>query len=215
MTTRAPDTGYIGVGVARPGARRLLQGRGRYVDDIRLPRMVHVAFVRSPYAHARIVKIDVSEAAVSPGVIRVVSGQEVARVCTPWVGVLTNRKGLKSAPQHPLAVDRACWQGEAVAAVAAETRAQAETAAQLIDVEWQELPAVTDPETALDPETLVIHPELGDNLAFQCDVDTGDIEKVFATAYKIVEATFFTGRHTPVGHELPISQDDEACPHPG
>ena len=75
---KAPHTGYIGVGVPRPGARRLLQGRGRYVDDIHLPRMVHAAFVRSPYAHARIVKIDVSEAAVSPGVIRVVSGAEVA-----------------------------------------------------------------------------------------------------------------------------------------
>ncbi|MBI2290804.1 MAG: xanthine dehydrogenase family protein [Betaproteobacteria bacterium] len=198
IAPEAPRTGYIGAGVPRPEARRLLQGRGRYVDDIRLPRMAHVAFVRSPYAHARIVEIDVSAAVASPGVIRVVSGPEVASLCSPWVGVLTNRKGLKSAPQHPLAIDRACWQGEAVAAVAAETRVQAENAAQLIDVEWQELAALTDAETALDPQTPVLHPELGDNLAFQCEVDTGDIEKVFATAHKIVEAIFHTGRHTPV-----------------
>ncbi|OFZ92936.1 MAG: carbon monoxide dehydrogenase [Betaproteobacteria bacterium RIFCSPLOWO2_12_FULL_62_58] len=195
---KAPYTDYIGVAVPRPDARRLLQGRGRYVDDIRLPRMAHVVFVRSPYAHARIVNIDVSQAAVSPGVIRVVSGSQVARVCRPWVGVLTHLKGLKSAPQHPLAIDRACWQGEAVAAVAAETRAQAEDAVQLVNIEWQELPAVTDPETALEPETPVIHPELGDNLAYQREVDTGDTEEAFARAYKIAEATFRTSRHTAV-----------------
>ena len=195
---KAPHTDYIGVAVPRPDARRLLQGRGRYVDDIRLPRMAHVVFVRSPYAHARIVNIDVSKAAFGPGVIRVVTGSEVAKVCTPWVGVLTHLKGLKSAPQYALALDRACWAGEAVAAVAAETRAQAEDAAQLVNIEWKELPAVTDPETALDPETPVIHPHLGDNLAYQREVDTGGVDEAFANAYRVVETTFHTSRHTAV-----------------
>lgn len=189
---------YIGASLPRPDARRLLQGRGRYTDDILLPRTAHVIFVRSPYAHARIVTIDVARAAGSPGVIRVVAGQEVAGFCSPWVGVLTHLKGLKSAPQYPLAMDRACWQGEPVVAIAAETRAQAEDAAQLVDIEWEWLPAVTDPETALEPETPVIHPDLGDNLAYQREVDTGGVDEVFVAAYKVVEATFHTSRHTAV-----------------
>ncbi len=99
---------YIGRSVPRPNARRLLQGRGSFVDDIRLPRMAHVAFVRSPYAHARILNIDTDRAARSPGVAAVVTGTELAAYCTPWVGVLSHLEGLKSAPQHALAIDRAC-----------------------------------------------------------------------------------------------------------
>lgn len=189
---------YIGASLPRPDARRLLQGRGRYTDDILLPRTAHVVYVRSPYAHARIVAIDAARAACSPGVIRVVAGREVAGICRPWVGILTHLKGLKSAPQYPLAMDRACWQGEPVVAIAAESRAQAEDAAQLVDVEWEPLPAVTDPERALEPDTPVIHPELGDNLAYQREIDTGGVAEAFAAAYKVVEATFHTSRHTAV-----------------
>src|SRR5262249_19590849 len=155
---------YIGRSVPRPNLARLVQGRGQYVSDVTLPRMAHVAFVRSPHAHARIVKLDTAAAQRAPGVIAVVTGAELARVCTPWVGVLTHLKGLKSAPQHAIAVERACWQGEAVAAVVAKSRALAEDAAELVEVAYEELPAVTDPETALDAATPVIHPDLGDNL---------------------------------------------------
>ena len=81
--------------------------------------------------------------------------------------MLSHLKGLKSAPQHAIAVDRACWQGEAVAAVVATSRALAEDAAEMVAVTYEELPAVTDMRTALDPRTSVIHPELGDNLAFE------------------------------------------------
>ena len=89
----------------------------------------------------------------APGVIAVVTGAELAKVMTPWVGVLTHLKGLKSAPQAPIAVERACWQGEAVCAVVARTRAEAEDACELVEVTYEELPAVTDPETALDGKT--------------------------------------------------------------
>ena len=82
----------------RPNLARLTQGRGQYVSDIALQRMVHVAFVRSPHAHARIKKIDTAEAKKAPGVVAVVTGPELAKVITPWVGVLTHLKGLKSAP---------------------------------------------------------------------------------------------------------------------
>jgi carbon-monoxide dehydrogenase large subunit len=189
---------YIGRTVPRPNAKKLLQGRGTYVDDITLPRMTHAVFVRSPHAHARIVSIDRAAAQEMPGVIAVVTGPELAKVITPWVGVLTHMKGLKSAPQHALAIDRACWQGEAVVAVVAETRAEAEDAAEMVVVEWEELPAVVDMEAALDASTPVIHPELGDNLAFKRELVTGEVDAAFATADHIFEEVYHTGRHTGV-----------------
>ena len=188
---------YIGRSVPRPNARRLLQGRGNYVDDIRLPRMVHVAFVRSPYAHARIEAIETGAAKASPGVVAVVTGPELAAYCTPWVGVLSHLEGLKSQPQHALAMDKACWQGEAVAAVVAETRAQAEDGAERVQVAWRELPPVVDMERALDAETPVIHQDLGDNLAWQRRFEAGDVDAAFA-AGTVVEEVFSFGRHTGV-----------------
>jgi carbon-monoxide dehydrogenase large subunit len=190
---------YIGRSVPRPNARRLLEGRGIFVDDVVLPRLAHVAFVRSPHAHARIRGIATEEAASMDGVIGVFTGADLAKVCTPWVGVLTHLKGLKSAPQHALAIDRACWQGEAVAAIVAETRAEAEDAAQRVEVEWEELPIATDAETALDPGTPVIHPELGDNLAFERRFEAGEVDAAFADPGNIVvEENFVAGRHTGV-----------------
>ena len=151
---------YIGQSVPRPNLARLTQGRGQYVSDMVLPRMCHVAFVRSPHAHARILSIDAADAKASPGVVAVVTGAELAAVCTPWVGVLSHLKGLKSAPQHAIAVDRACWQGEAVAAVVARsTRRGRGRARSRSAVQYEELlDVVADMETALDPDTPVIHP---------------------------------------------------------
>jgi carbon-monoxide dehydrogenase large subunit len=120
---------------------------------------------------------------------------------TPWVGVLTHLKGLKSAPQAPIAVDRACWQGEAVCAVVAHTRAEAEDGCELVEVSYEELPAVTDPETALDEKTPVIHQSLGDNLCFERKLDVGATDKAFAEADAVVETTFRFGRHTGVTNE--------------
>jgi len=188
---------YIGRSVPRPNLRRLLQGRGRFVDDIRLPRMVHVAFVRSPYAHARIDAIDTAAAKASPAVVAVVTGAELAAYCTPWVGVLSHLEGLKSAPQHAIAVEKACWQGEAVAAVVAESRAAAEDGVERVSVQWQELAPVADMERALDAETPVIHADLGDNLAWQRRFEAGDVDAAFA-AGTVVEETFSFGRHTGV-----------------
>lgn len=189
---------YIGKTVPRPNAGRLVQGRGRYVDDIVLPRMLHVAFVRSPYAHARITGIDSAAAAGMDGVRRIFTGADLAAVCTPWVAVLAHLKGLKSAPQHPLAVDRATWVGEPVVAVVADSRAEAEAAAALVDVSYDALPPVTEMMTALDPETPVIHPDLGDNLAFRRLHEAGDVDAAMAGAHKVVSARFKTGRHTGV-----------------
>jgi aerobic carbon-monoxide dehydrogenase large subunit len=189
---------YIGRSVPRPNAARLVEGRGRYVDDVVLPRMLHVAFVRSPHAHARIGRIDLEAAKAVKGVRRVFTGADLEDVCTPWVAVLAHLKGLKSAPQHPIAVQRATWTGEPVAAVVAETRAAAEDGAALVDVEYEMLVAVVDMETALEPETPVIHPDLGDNLTFQRLHENGEVDAVFASAAHVVEETFRTGRHTGV-----------------
>ena len=115
--------------------------------------------------------------------------------------MLTHLKGIKSAPQHAIAVDRACWQGEAVCAVVAKSRAEAEDACALIDVDYEPLLAVTDAETALDRATPVIHPELGDNLTFERALVAGDPDKAFAESDAVVETTFVFGRHTGVTNE--------------
>src|SRR2546421_1044847 len=189
---------YIGKTVPRPNLERLLQGRGLYVSDMVLPRMAHVAFLRSPHAHARIIGIDATAAKRLPNVIAVVTGKELAAVITPWVGVLSHLKGLKSAPQHAIAIDRACWQGEAVAAIVATSRAIAEDASEIVRVEYEELEAVTDMRAALDPETPVIHPSLGDNLAFERNLDVGAVDAAFAESDEVAEADFIFGRHTGV-----------------
>jgi carbon-monoxide dehydrogenase large subunit len=198
LTPQDRPNSYIGRAVPRPNLQRLLQGRGTYVSDMVLPRMAHVAFVRSPYAHARIAGIDSAEARAMPDVIAIVTGAELARVITPWVGVLTHLKGLKSAPQHAIAVDRACWQGEAVAAVIAASRAAAEDAAERVLVDYEELEPVVDMTTALNAATPVIHPDLGDNLAFERKLDAGAVDAAFAEADHVVEAEFVFGRHTGV-----------------
>src|SRR5262245_44862821 len=187
---------YIGKSVPRPNVRKLVEGRGQFVDDIVLPRMVHVAFVRSPHAHARIAGIDSAEALQVPGVLRVFTGRDLEAHCQSWVAVLAHLKGMKSAPQRPLPIERATWVGEAVAAVVAETRAIAEDAVAKVDVTYEPLPAAVDMETALASGEPVIHPDLGDNLCFQRVNETGKVDDAFAAAHKIVEATFHTGRHT-------------------
>jgi aerobic carbon-monoxide dehydrogenase large subunit len=192
------DQRYIGASVPRGGIERLTQGLGQYIDDIELPRMAHVVFWRSPVAHMRIKAIHADAARSMPGVLIVADGRDIAKVCKPWVAVLGHLAGMKSAPQYPLALERACWQGEPAVAVVAESRAQAEDALQHISVDWEELPAATDIETALDAGTPLIHPELGDNLCFTRSLDVGEVDRVFAEADAVAEATFEFGRHTGV-----------------
>jgi carbon-monoxide dehydrogenase large subunit len=189
---------YIGKAVPRPNLDRLMQGRGLYVSDLELPRMAHVVFLRSPHAHAKIAAIDVAAAKRMPGVIAVVTGKDLASVITPWVGVLSHMKGLKSAPQHAIAIDRVCWQGEAVVAVVATGRALAEDAAEAVQVVYEELEATTDMRTALDSQTPIIHPMLGDNLAFERVFDAGHVDQAFAASDEVVDAEFLFGRHTGV-----------------
>lgn len=190
-------SGYVGRSVARPQARRLVEGQAHYVDDFLLPRMIHVAFLRSPHAHARIARIDVEAARAMPGVVFVATGRDFADVKT-FAGVLAHFQGMKSAAQPVLAVDRTCWCGEPVAAVVAESRHEAEDALDAIEVDYEELPVVVDMETALEDGAPVIHAELGDNLCFARQLDAGDFDAALAHADRIVERIFRFPRHTGV-----------------
>lgn len=189
---------YIGRSVTRPNAKRLLAGRGRYVTDLVLPRMLHAAFLRSPHAHARIVAIDATEALAMPGVRLVATGADLARICTPWTGTLEHFRGMKSAPQLPLPVDEVLWAGQAVVAIVAETRAQAEDAAEAILVTFEDLPGVVDIDAARAPGAAPAAGEAGDNLCFSAKLDTGGIDAIFAGAAHVVEEEFVFGRHTAV-----------------
>jgi carbon-monoxide dehydrogenase large subunit len=198
LTSLDRPNSYIGRSVPRPNAKRLLTGNGRFVTDIVLPRMLHVAYVRSPYAHARIVSIDAEAARAMPGVKLVATGHDLARLCTPWVGTMEHFKGMKSPPQLPLPIDKAVWTGQAVVAVVADTRALAEDAAEAVFIDFEELPAIVDIDDARGPGSPVIYPEFGSNLCFQGRIDTGGVDDIFASAAHIVEEEFHFGRHTAV-----------------
>jgi carbon-monoxide dehydrogenase large subunit len=190
---------YIGRAVPRADAARLLAGRGKFLDDITLPRMLHAVFVRSPHAHARIVSIDTEAARAMPGVSAIFTGADIAEHCTPWVGVLTHLAGLRSPPQHSVAVDVARWQGEPVAMVLARSRAEAEDAADLVEVDYEELAPVLDAEAALEPGSPRIHEGYDSNLAWERKIDMGDIDAAFAApGVTVVDRTFRFGRHTGV-----------------
>lgn len=199
----------IGKSLPRSDARRLLEGRGRYVDDLTLPRMLHAAFYRSPLAHAEIRGLDLDAARAAPGVVRVLTGADFVGLVDPYVGVLSHLAGLRSAPQMPLAVGRARWQGEPLVMVVARSRALAEDAVALVSADLEPLPAACDMETALEGDAPVIHPEFGSNLAWERLVDTGDVEAAFARDdVHIARRTFRFGRHTGVTLEPRVALAD-------
>ncbi len=189
---------YVGSPQKRLDDPRLLTGRGKYVDDLVLPRMVHVAVVRSPHAHARIAALDLDAARGSPGVVAVMAGEEAARLCKPYRGVLLHYTGMKTGAMLPLAIDRVRYVGEPVVAVVAATRALAEDAALRVVVEYEPLPATLTAEQALAPDAAPIHPELGDNVIYETRVTGGDVAAAFANAARVYRRTFTTGRHTGV-----------------
>jgi aerobic carbon-monoxide dehydrogenase large subunit len=189
--------GRIGARAKRADDPRLLTGRGRYVDDVTLPRMVHAAFVRSAHAHARLTRVSLDRARQAPGVVGVLTGDAVARLCKPYRGVLLHYKGMKTGAMLPLAVERVRYVGEPIVVIAAESRAAADDAAALVDIEYEPLPAVLAPDAALADGAPVIHPELGDNILYETRLTAGDVERALS-AGRVWERTFTTGRHTGV-----------------
>jgi carbon-monoxide dehydrogenase large subunit len=188
----------IGRALPRSHARRLAAGRGRYADDLRFPRLLHAAFLRSPYAHARIARLDLAAARAVQGVFAVFDGAALAGVCKPWRTRLATWPGHRSPPQPPLALGRALWQGQPVAIVLALSRALAEDAVERIEVEWEPLEALSTPEAALQDNAPRIHPELGSNLAFEHAVQSGDAPAAFSAASRTVSRSVRFSRHTGV-----------------
>ena len=180
-----------GTGVPRAHARRFAAGRGRYADDLRFPRLLHAAFLRSPYPHARIVSLKFQP---MEGVVAAYDGAALSGICKPWQTRLLTWPAHRSPPQHPLAVGRALWQGQPVAIVLATSRAIAEDAVERIEVEWEPLDALADPEAALEPSAPLLHPELGSNLAFEHTIEGG----VPPAGGRTVQRTLRFARHTGV-----------------
>jgi 2-furoyl-CoA dehydrogenase large subunit len=162
---------------------RFLAGNGRYVADIALPRMLHVALVASPYPAARIVSIDARAALALPGVKAVVSGDELAS----GTDALASGLDVPKVKRYPLAVGTARYVGEWVVAVAAESRAIAEDAAELVEIAYEPLPSVNDPEAALDPSSPPVHADHGSNLLFRRKFVWGAVEEDFAAAEHRIE----------------------------
>ena len=155
---------YIGRSIPRERARKLLNGKGRYVDDILLPRMVHLNFIRSPFSHAKIKSINIENAKMQKGVLGVFTIKDIEKVCTPWKGVLGHLGEMISPTQYALANDVARWQGEPIVVVAANNRNIAEDASELVEIDYEELPAQLDMENALEKDSIVIHDDLKNNL---------------------------------------------------
>jgi CO/xanthine dehydrogenase Mo-binding subunit len=179
----APARKWVGRSIRRIEDSRLLVGRGGYVDDLSVPGMLHAVLLRSPYPHALIKRIDVSRALELPGVVAVVTGQEAAGLCNPM-------PDFGPAPDKHvwrcLAADRVRYVGEGVAAIVAESRYVAEDARDLIDVEYEPLPAIADPERALQPGSPLVHEALGTNLAYERTFTFGEVDRDFAEAEVVV-----------------------------
>jgi carbon-monoxide dehydrogenase large subunit len=177
----------VGARVPRVEDRRILTGRGHYVDDVVLARMVHVAFVRSPLAHARIVSIDVSAARDAPGVVAVFTGEDVRRRTQPLVSPMAFGQPIPNV--YGLAIDKVRMVGDLVAMVVGESRCSAEDAAELVEVEYDALPVVIDAASALAPDAPAVFEELGGNLLHEESTSVGDVDAVFAAADHVVSAT--------------------------
>ena len=197
----------IGQAMVRREDQRLLYGAGQYVDDLSLSGEVFVAFVRSAHAHARIVSIDAQAARAMPGVVAVLTGADLK---ADGIGALPDGQGLKRAdgkpmcgpPHHALAVDAARFVGEALAAVIAQTRLQAEDAAEQVMVEYKELPAVVTIEAATAKGAPQVWPDAPGNIAAQTEFGNKDAcDAAFARATHVTRLALYNQRLVPVSME--------------
>jgi CO/xanthine dehydrogenase Mo-binding subunit len=177
--------GFIGVNVPRKEDKRLVQGEGVFVDDVKRHAMAYVHFVRSPYAHAAITSIDVSKAMELDGVYGTLIGEEVAAQTDAFFQIAPPPGG--HVKDYALAVGRVRHVGEPVAAVAAATRELARDAADLIEVEYEPLQPVVDMERAADHDMPVLHDEVGSNVIWNGHFDYGDFDAALAEADKVVK----------------------------
>ena len=197
MTRSADETPGRFIGAAIPGKtnRLLVAGNGVYVADIEMPNMLHMAVVRSPYAHARIRSIDTNGAHGLPGVVATIVGEEVRQHTNP-IPTHSPALGERPCPIYALAIDVVRYAGEPVAAVVATDRFTAVRAAQLVEVEYDELPPVVDPLAALEPGSPLVVEDWGDNILSSRVQTHGDPDGRLATASGRVLGTVRTQRYT-------------------
>lgn len=195
MTIAEPvRTRYTGTRMRRTEDPKLLAGRGQYVDDLTVPKMIEGAILRSPHAHARITGIDVSRARALPGVFDVLTGPELAAVAGQQPVIWFPIPDQRIARTHALATDRVRWVGQAVAAVAAVNRYVAEDALELIEVTYEPLPVVADLDAALAPDAPKLYDDWPDNVSGSLTYKAGDTDAAFADADVVVSASFTHGR---------------------
>ena len=190
---------YVGQRIKRTEDPRLIKGLAHYVDDIRLPDTLHVAFVRSVYAHARISNIDISEALKAPGVVAVYTGKDVAEKIGP-VPCASALPELKVPNHRVLAQDKVYFVGHPIAAVVATDRYAARDAIDLVMVDYEDLPAVVDVEEAAKG-TAIIHESFGDNIAYKLTAGEGDIQAALAASDHVIKQRMVHQRLAPVAME--------------
>lgn len=187
-------TELLGKPIPRREDKRFLIGLGRFVADLKPKDALHVTFLRSPFSHAIIKRIDTSKARALPGVRLVLTGPELPKYIKPF------RHLIPTPPYYPMAVDKVRYVGEPVAAVVAESRAAAEDALELIEVEYEPLEPVIDPEKALLPGSPLVHEGFENNIAWRGNYVYGDVEGAFNSADLKVSARFVVNRFssTPI-----------------
>ncbi|HXI25854.1 MAG TPA: xanthine dehydrogenase family protein molybdopterin-binding subunit [Pyrinomonadaceae bacterium] len=190
---------YVGKRIKRTEDPRLIKGLAHYVDDIGLPGTLHVAFVRSMYAHARISNIDTAEALKAPGVVAVYTGKDIATKVGP-VPCAAALPDLKVPDYRVLATDKALFVGHPIAAVVATDKYAARDAVDLVAVDYEELPVVVDVEKAANGGALV-HESFGDNIAYKLTSGEGDIDAAMAAADRIVTQKMVHQRLAPIAME--------------
>ena len=198
---------WVGGGILRKEDPELLTGQGRFVDDIALPGMLWLSFVRSPVAHANLARVDVAAAKELPGVVAVFTGQDLAdewAAAMPCAWPIANRTLPEEPtadariPDHwPVAKDRVRFMGEIVAVVVADSRERAADAVEAVEVDYDELPVVTDMQEALKEGAPVIHEAFGSNEAYTWGMSNGDVDRVFAEAPVVVKERYYHPRLIP------------------
>src|SRR5216683_2687664 len=190
---------YIGKRQKRTEDPRLIQGLGHYVDDIKLPDTLHVIFLRSMYGHARIKSVDTAAAAKAPGVVAVYTGKDVSAKIGP-VPCAAALPDLKTPDYRVLATDKALFVGHPIAAVVATSRYAAKDAADMIQVEYDELPVVTNEEKAVAGAPFV-HEHFGTNIAYKLTAGEGDIDAALKGADKVIKQRVIHQRLLPTAME--------------
>ena len=205
--------GWVGKGLARKEDNRLLRGRGKFIDDIRLHDMLYLKFVRSPYAHAKVTSLDTAVAEALPGVICTLTGAEIANQTNPFIEI--GPDPFARIKDYPLAVSKVRYQGEPVAAVIATSPQIADDAAEFVQVDYESLEVVVDGEEALK-DSVLLHEEAGTNRVWRGIFEYGDIEKAFREAAHIVRIDkmhFHRFSSTPLENNAVIGQWDAKDEH--